>query len=193
MEGLPINALNAGIQDLRCYLTENVLAARSTEVALIRVGRPFEVVVDFTPADRFIPPLLEAKGDTPLAEGILLGIQLIESRLARLDALALDWFRPWLLVLSDGEPTSSEAIPVAIREIKRVQNNQIISVFAVGINDEAAMKLREFGVQYTETLDHFRFRDLFRWVSTRIIHVSQSIVGEEPDYVDLSDATWRKK
>lgn len=193
MEGLFIRLLNEGLQNLGTYVRKNTIAARSAELAIIRVGHPLEVFTDFTPADRFYPGDLRAYGNTPLAEGILMAIQLTEERLRRYEDFDFEWFRPWILVISDGEPIRSNAIPEAIREVHRVECQEEIAVFAVGINAHATKKLQEFTVRKAEELDRFSFDRLFRWVSEQIILVSQSMPGEEPEGPDMSEADWHKQ
>jgi uncharacterized protein YegL len=193
MWGEPIRALNEGLQTLGTCVRENAIAARSAEIAIVRVGHPLEVFVDFTPADRFFPNSLDAGGTTPLAEGILMAIHLTEERLSRYQACDFEWFTPWILVLSDGQPDQTAAIPDAIREVRRVERDRKMSVFAVGVNSEAAENLQQFAVRRTEVLANFDFDRLFRWVSRHIIKVSQTIPGEESEDPDVIDADWREQ
>jgi uncharacterized protein YegL len=128
-----------------------------------------------------------------LAEGILMAIQLTEKRLDHYESFECEHLKPWILILSDGETDRSTAIPEAIREIYRVECQQRMAVFAVGINAHATRKLQEFTVRKAEELDRFSFERLFRWVSEQIIRVSQSMPGEEPEGPDMSDADWHKR
>jgi uncharacterized protein YegL len=192
MEGQPIHSLNEGFRTLGECLRRNNVAARSAEIAIVRVGRPLEVFTDFTPADRFHPEALCAYGDTPLAEGILTAIRMTEERLHQYDVYDFDWFRPWILAISDGLPNRSDAIAEAIREIRRVERQRSMSVFVVGVNSQATRKLREFTDNVAE-LDRFDFDRLFRWVSKQIIQVSQTTPGEEPPLPDLSEIERRQR
>jgi uncharacterized protein YegL len=192
MGGNPIRLLNRGFQSLGECLRKNTIAARSTEIAIIRVGYPLGVFTDFTPADRFYPEELNACGDTPLAEGILMAIQLTEERLRQYEAYDFEWFRPWIMVISDGLPNPSNAIAKAICEIRRIENERRMSFFAVGVNAQATRKLQDFTRNAAE-LNRFDFSRLFRWVSKKIVEVSQTTPGEEPEAPDMSESDWHKR
>lgn len=192
MSGTPINELNAGLKQLGDFVREDALAARSAEICVVSAGEPLVVAVPFTPAAHFHPPMLQADGGTPLAEAIVLAITATEERIRRYNHFDFDWYRPWVLVISDGMANQSSAIPVAIREVRRVENARLMSIFAVGTNRDAVLRLNKFSVRPAEELDGFDFSKLFRWLSEHIIRVSHSMQGDEPDDPDMSRADWRK-
>lgn len=192
MSGTPINQLNAGLKQLGDFVREDALAARSAEICVVSAGEPLVVAVPFTPAAHFHPPMLQADGGTPLAEAIVLAITATEERIRRYNHFDFDWYRPWILVISDGMANQSSAIPVAVREVRRVENARLMSIFAVGTNREAVLRLNEFSVRPAEELDGFDFSKLFRWLSEHIIRVNHSMPGDEPDDPDMSRAKWRK-
>jgi uncharacterized protein YegL len=77
-------------------------------------------------------------------------------------------------------------------EIRRVECQHSMTVFAVGVNRRAARQLREFTPNVAE-LAGFEFSRLFHWVSERIIEVSQTTPGEEPEAPDMSQSDWHKR
>jgi uncharacterized protein YegL len=192
MEGEPIRLLSLALQSLGSCVRENALAARSVEIAIVRVGEPLEILVDFTPADRFFPPTeLQARGGTPLAEGAIMAIQNVEKRIRHYNSREFDHIKPMAIFISDGEPNNSDAIPIAISEVQRVERENLMAVYAVGINAEAAEKLQRFSVRKSINLKDMRqFDPFFRSVSRHIIKVSQSMPGEEPGDFDVSEANW---
>ena len=193
MAGAPIHAENLGIQKLGEYVRLNTLAARTAEIAIVRVGDPLEVLLDFTVAERFNPPEIFAWGGTPLAEGILLAIQLVFERIHYYEKFDCDFFKPWIIILSDGQPNRTNAIPEAIRAVRRVEQQRLMAVYGVGVNAEATRNLQAFSVRRAEELSAFDFEKLFRWFSQRMILVSQTTPGEEPEDPDMNKADWRKR
>ncbi len=192
MSGTPINQLNAGLKQLGDLVREDALAARSAEISVVSAGEPLVVAVPFTPAAHFHPPMLQAGGGTPLAEAMVLAISATEERIRQYNHYDHEWSHPWVLVISDGMANQSSAIPVAIREVRRVENARLMSIFAVGTNREAVLRLNKFSVRPAEELDGFDFSKLFRWLSEHIIRVSHSMPGDQPEDPDMSRAEWRK-
>ncbi len=193
MYGYPVDKLNIGLRKLGEFVRQHPIVARSAEISVIRVGDPLEVAVPYTPAAHFHPPTLRARGGTPLAEGIAMAIRLAEDRLKQYDRYDFDYFRPWILVISDGEANPSNAIPEAIRQVHRVEQARLMRVFAVGTNRKATSHLQRFSVRPTVELSDFDFESLFRWTSEEWIKVSLSMPGDEPDEPDMSRADWRKR
>ena len=101
-----IGALNEGIQTFKSELEKDDLAALRVEVAIITFGNGVDVAQDFVTVDRFDPPALEADGaSTPMAHGIQAALDHVESRKQRYRESGVGYYRPWVFMITDGEPT----------------------------------------------------------------------------------------
>src|SRR5271154_6652974 len=60
MNGAPIKALNDGLAAFRDELSNDALARRRVEVAVVTFGAEVKVAQDFVTVDSFTPPTLEA-------------------------------------------------------------------------------------------------------------------------------------
>ena len=182
MSGEPIRALNAALQSFKSELVADSMTAKRVEVALLTFG-PVELVTDFVAANNFIPPALEAKGDTPLGKALEVGLELLKARKQRLRDNGIDLYRPWIFLITDGEPTDNWR-PM-IEQIKAGEEHKSFLFFALAVNHAKLDVLRQLSVRDPVKLSGIRFRPLFRWLSDSLKAVSHSNPGERvglPDY-----------
>ena len=60
---------------------------------------------DFVTIEQFTPPSLEADGLTPMGEAINFSIDLIEARKEIYKSHGIQYYRPWIFMITDGAPT----------------------------------------------------------------------------------------
>src|SRR5438270_910615 len=104
MDGAPIAALNQGLQTFKDNLIKDPLASRRVEVAIVTFDSEVQVLQDFVTADRFPPPVLTAQGGTDMAGGIQTALGLIQARKTQYRANGVTYYRPWVFMITDGEP-----------------------------------------------------------------------------------------
>jgi uncharacterized protein YegL len=201
MDGRPIQELNAGLQGFAAALREDTLASLRVEVALVTFGGKvrcldvgprngqeiaFDASQAFITADAFRPPLLHAAGETPMGEAVRQGLSLLRARKDIYKQNGIDYFRPWLFVLSDGQPTDrgwEAAAQAAVDEEAR----RGVSVYAVGVEGADLKRLARFSSRQPVKLKGLAFRELFQWLSRSLSAVSQSKPGEQ---VPLPPVGW---
>lgn len=77
---------------------------------------------------------LEAHGRTPLAEAIELALDKLEAKKEYYKKLGQPYYQPWLVVMTDGAPTSPpEIMQGAIDRVTRLVEEKKLAVIAVGI------------------------------------------------------------
>jgi uncharacterized protein YegL len=171
MAGEPIAALNHGLQVLREELLRVPLARSRVEVALVTFGDRVENVQEFIAAERFQPPVLQARGETPLGAGILLGLERLEARIAGCQLNELPCSRPWVFLITDGMP-QGEALETTRRAIQRVRNAESARqavFFAVGVAGANMPFLTRIAGRPPVKLPGLRFARLFSWLAASIV------------------------
>lgn len=188
-----IQELNEGLVAFEKAITTDERARERVQVCIVIVGGPTdkaEVLMDWTDASYFEAFPLSASGGTPLAEGILLGLEMARTGSAELNTAGLSNKRPWMFVISDGEPTSRNKIwEEAISAVIEAQEKKEVLVYPVGVDGADIEKLSELitpgdkskqvGVQILSSMN---FKTYFKWISDSL---SKAQDGFRPDPLDI--------
>jgi len=183
MDGGPINELNAGLREFKKSLTEDPVAMTSVSVCVVSVGGPnssAEVMMDFVDAIDFEPIDLKADGTTPLGEGIILALDKIEGFKAEAKLHDNKYTRPWLFVMSDGEPTDDAHIwSEAVRRAMEAEAGKKAVIFSIAIGKADTSKLQEISHRSVAQMNGIKFREFFVWLSGSLSKASKTTEGTD--------------
>jgi uncharacterized protein YegL len=188
MQGEPIKELQEGLTTYKDELAADSLARKRVEIAIVTFGGTVDVVQNFAVADTFTPPVLKATGDTPMGEAVVTALKLLESRKAEYRQNGIQYYRPWVILITDGGPTDTGSAfwDDAKQRVRDGEDNKAFSFFAVGVENADMDRLAELSKRTPLKLKGIKFRDLFKWLSNSQHSVSKSNVG---DAVALSNPT----
>ena len=176
MSGKPIEELNAGLETFKDQLLHDELAAKRVELAVVAFG-PVRVESDFQTPDEFMPPKLVAEGHTPMGAAIERAIELIDERKATYRANGINYYRPWVFLLTDGAPT--DPWEKAAKAVQIGEQEGRFAFFPVGVQQANMEVLAKFGARKPLKLEGLKFDELFTWLSRSLQKVSQSQLGTE--------------
>ena len=181
MEGAPIAALNAGVRTFREELLRDPLASRRVEIAVISFGSEVEVVQPFVTANSFDPPELKVGGFTIMGAAIHRALDMLQARKALYRANGIAYFRPWVLMMTDGEPhgEADHIVQEAAQRIRDEEEAKHVAFFAVGVQNAAMNRLSQIVVRAPLKLDGLNYHDMFVWLSASMQRVSRSQVDEQ--------------
>lgn len=181
MQGAPIAALNEGLRAFKNDLIRDPLASRRVELAVISFNSSVEIIQDFVTADQFESPTLEAQGMTMMGSGIHQALDLIQARKAQYRANGVVYYRPWVFMITDGEPQGEPAdvVEQATRRIKEDEDNKRVAFFAVGVESANMDRLSQIVVRTPVKLIGLNFVEMFVWLSRSTQAVSRSRVDEQ--------------
>lgn len=177
MNGRPIDELNAGLAAYRQEVLADETASLRVEVALVTFGGPSSMVCDFTTVHNFTPPILNASGDTQMGGGINLALDLLNARKQVYKTNKINYYRPWLFLITDGEPTDEWA--TAALRVREGEASKAFAFFSVGVQGANMATLRQIGTREPLMLQGLKFRELFKWLSASQVRVSRSKTTEE--------------
>ena len=180
MYGNPIAALNEGLVQFKEELNKDQLASLRVEVAVITFGSTVEVAQDFVTADQFEAPILVANGTTMMSAGINLALDKIEERKQMYRDSGIDYYRPWLFLLTDGVPTEApEESNAASARLKQAENERRVAAFSVGVEGVDMDVLTEISPRRPLMLREMEFKSMFVWLSHSMSRVSASRTDDE--------------
>jgi uncharacterized protein YegL len=202
MHGEGIRQVNDGLQRLERDLKADALASLRVEIGIVTFGGSVATIdvregtsaaiqpnanIAFVTADAFQAPTLRADGDTPMGAGVRQGLELLRGRKAMYKQAGIPYFRPWLFLISDGQPTDRDwESAAADARIEESVNG--VSVFPVGVDTADMEKLRMFSSERTPiALTGIEdFGKLFEWLSNSLAAVANSRPGQQVELPPVS-------
>jgi uncharacterized protein YegL len=185
MSGEPINQANAGLHDLKEELQKDDLASKRVEIALVSFNSVVTVEQDFVTVDQFPTPTLVAGGSTCLGAGLEKALDLIEKRKDDYRENGVTYYRPWLFLITDGEPTDD--VSRAVQRLKEAEAKNKVTCFAVGVEGANINRLAEIIVRPPAKLNGLDFKAMFQWLSSSLAEVAHSQVN---DQIALPPVDW---
>ena len=140
---------------------------------------PFDALQAFITVDQFQPPFLEAGGDTPMGEALQRALALLRERKAIYKQNGLDYFRPWMFVITDGKPTDRGWEAVA-DQVKQEEARKGLLFYGVGVEGADMQSLSRFSdLRPPIKLRGLAFNELFQWLSKSLSVIAHSRPGEQ--------------
>ena len=188
MRGEPIKQLNAGLKALENELKEDIDASSRVQILIIKAFGKDEAVVaaDWVDAMNFSAPLMEAGGLTPLGKAMELALKKIEDQKCLYDSCGITSKRPWIFLISDGEPTDYDWEIIAKR-CQVAQQNKKVVIHAVGTKDANLEKLAKFSILSPKRLTGLKFTEFFLWLSRSVSCISKAAPNAPDLFNDTGD------
>jgi uncharacterized protein YegL len=140
---------------------------------------PFDARQAFVTADQFMPPALDANGETPLGEAISRAMALLRERKEIYKQNGLDYFRPWIFTITDGRPTDKGWEKVA-EQVRQEEARKGVIFYGVGVEGADLQVLGKFSDARTPLkLKGLAFNELFTWLSKSLSAIAHSRPGEQ--------------
>ncbi len=175
--GVPIEKLSEGLVTYRDSIAKDALASLRVEISIITFGGSVQTECSFTTVDNFHPPTLAPRGNTPMGEAITNSIAWVRQRKDIYKANAIPYYRPWILMITDGEPT--DKWESAAEQVKAGEANKEFCFFPIAVEDANMDILRKISVREPLKLKDLQFEDLFLWLSSSQQRVSHSQTTDE--------------
>ncbi len=183
MQGAPIEELNAGVRLFFDELYRDEVARFSVEVAVVvfggetaRMAMPF---TSLAATEQVLPPVFEAHGNTPMGQAIEIGIDLLARRKSEYQSAGLNYYQPWMVLLSDGRPTDSWEYAAGI--VRDLASQRKLIFLGVGVGPRVDMEILARicpANRPPKRLAGLRFRQFFEWLSQSLGDVSRSTPGK---------------
>lgn len=190
MYGDPIEQLNQGLQEFHTEVKEDKTTADRLEFAIVTFNDTINIILDPSLADGFTMPVLKTTGTTRLVDGVREAITIVDTRKAWYKQTGQPYYRPWIILITDGEPDAGQDITGLSQEIISGVENKRFFFFAVGVKGANMDILRQISSPQMPPapLEGLRFTEFFKWLSASMTIVTSS---QDGDLIDLpAPADW---
>jgi len=177
MSGAPIHELNKGYSDFRRFLHDDELAARRAEVIVIEFDSSARVAVPLQEGRSLPAHTFTASGLTSMGAAITKALDVIDNRKQEYKSEGIEYYRPWIVVFSDGIPTDEQVFESAVKRLNEMIARKGVTVFPIGIGDGADMTtLSRLSMPQRPAvrLDGVNFSAFFNWLSDSMSAVANS-------------------
>lgn len=180
MNGDPIRELAQGVAQFYASVFDDEIARYSAEIGIVTFGNAgVQRAADFGPVEQRPNVTLGAGGATPMGEAVCEALELLDERKRQYQEAGVDYYQPWLVLMTDGAPTDD--IAAAVHRVGELVRRKKLSVFPIGIGAGADMgTLQQFSPGRTPLrLQGLAFGKFFEWLSASVQRVSASTPGED--------------
>lgn len=182
MDGAPIDTLNQAIGDFFNEIKSDIQTAASCEISIVSFNTTARIVSDFTSIyDKKIEKLT-CTGSTNMHLGVELALNILEKRKDEYKLNGIDYYQPWLIIMSDGHPNNPQSLRPLQEEIRTLESNRKIMIIPVGIGEEANLEILSLFSNKNPgafSLKGLKFKEFFNFISKSMETISRSKPGEK--------------
>jgi uncharacterized protein YegL len=173
-----IYELNQGVAEFFGAIRKDEVARYAAEIAIVTFGDSVQKVLDFANIDRQRVPLLQPYGNTPMGFAVCQCLDLLEQTKRVYSQMGVDYYQPWLVLMTDGEPTDD--IQEAVSRCRDLIFKRKLTLFPIGIGAQANLQILS---QFSPNLPPLRvqqtdFGRFFAWLSKSVNAVFNSNPGD---------------
>lgn len=191
MDDGPIEELNNGLKRFQEELLKDKVTKDRLEIAIVTFDSDVNTVQAPALLTDFEMPTLVTNGSTCMIDGIREAIDIVEDRKQYYKSHGIPYYRPWIVMMTDGYPDSDQDVEGMSTRIKNAHNNKEFVFMGVGVGDaisEDTLKQLAQSDFPPMKMQAVKFSEFFQWLSNSMSGVSNSKPGTD---VSLPDpAKW---
>jgi uncharacterized protein YegL len=189
MGGEPIRELNRGLQEFYAAVEEDLIAANRLEVCIVTFGSDIKTIQEPSLITGFDMPNLSPNGTTRLVDAVREAMKKTEERKQWYKETGQPYYRPIMVLITDGEPDKDQDVAGLSKEIKEAVDAKKFTFFGLGVkgyNHELMGQICPPSAQPLP-LSGYKFSEFFKWLSNSIGIITKSKEGESVELPPVSD------
>ena len=192
MGGVKLDSLQKGIETFHEEISGDPTTQNRLEVAIIAYGCNIKILQQPSLVDNFEMPKLETMGSTSMGKAIDEAIELVDARKSWYKITGQPYYRPWIINMTDGEPTDIADIEAKGNEIRRNVDEKNFFFFNVGVKEADMSTLEKLSSKQMPPakLDGLKFAEFFQWLSASIQIVAASVDTQTESVSLPSPSNW---
>ena len=191
-----IEELQRGIEAFYEEIRNDEIAQYAAEICVVTFSDTAECILDFANIYRQETPHLKLGEMTAMGEGVNMALDLLERRKEEYKSVGTDYYQPWLVLMTDGDPNGAPAeLERAIQRCTQMITEKKLTLFPIGVGASANLEtLSKFTPKrHAIRLEKLRFKEFFEWLSASVEKTSQSTPGEKVAYDTKAISQWGSK
>jgi len=200
MGGTPIDELNKGLQDFYKEIADDETTSQRLEVSLITFNHEVKTVQEPALVENFTMPTLTVSGSTAMVDAVNAAIDKVQARKAWYKSTNQPYYRPWIILITDGEPDKGQDVDGLARRINAdmadTDKGKKYAFLPIGVEGAnmavlssiaGTIKGKKMGPMM---LKGTNFKSFFQWLSASMGTIVSSEEGQTVSMADPSD--WMK-
>jgi uncharacterized protein YegL len=180
-----IDELNNGLQDFYHEISEDDTTSQRLEISLITFNDIVTTVQEPALVENFTMPVLTADGETALVDAVNEAIKKVQARKDWYKSTGQNYYRPWIILMTDGEPDKGQDVAGLAKRIKADTEARKYAFLPIGVQGANMSVLNQIaGNIPAMQLQGAKFSQFFKWLSASMGTV---VKAEEGDKVTLAD------
>ena len=188
-----IGQLIQGLQTFKSQIMNDETARDRLEIAIVSFNSEIKVELQPSLISEIEMPTLKASGQTQLVRAIEEAQQVIKDRKDYYKSKGLTYYRPWIVVMTDGDPyPANQDIDGIAQKIQEDADAKKYVFFMIGVGNEvhddvlSKLTTSQFPAM---RMDAVNFAEFFQWLSA-----SATVVVNSDDLTDsnvsIPQPTW---
>jgi uncharacterized protein YegL len=193
MGGAPITELNKGLQDFYKEIEDDPKMSQQLEVSIITFNKKPATVQVPALVQNFKMPALRANGSTAMVDAVRDAITMVADRKAWYKQEGQTYYRPWIILMTDGEPDPGQDVAGLAGTIDNDARNKRYSFLPIGVQGANMDILNQLAGSHSKALPlkGTNFSSFFRWLSASIGGaINNAEGGGTADSATKPDTTW---
>lgn len=189
MGGSPIQELNKGLQDFYDEISNDPATSQRLEVALVTFSHVVSTIQSPALVENFTMPKLRASGSTATVNAVRNAIDIVSARKAWYKTTNQTYYRPWIILMTDGEPDDDQDVDGLAKQIKQDTESKKYMFLPIGVGKDANMSVlsKMQGNIPPMKLQGTKFSSFFKWLSASMGTVVNSTEGQQVNLSAGSD------
>ena len=175
-----MDLLNEGLRDFYNQICSDETTSQRLELCIITFNDYVQVVQEPALPDNVTIPELDGDGETALVDAVNVAIDKVEARKNWYKQTGQPYYRPWIILMTDGEPNAGQDIDSLERRIKNDTAAKKYAFLPVGVGEANMHVLQQIageGMNATK-LKGMRFAQFFRWLSASMGTITKAENGQ---------------
>ena len=175
-----LDLLNEGLRDFYNESCSDETTSQRLELCIVTFNDSVNVVQEPALPDNVNIPELEGSGDTALADAVNEAIDIVQARKNWYKQTGQPYYRPWIILMTDGEPNADQDIDGLARRIKSDTAAKRYAFLPVGVEGADMNVLQRIAGEGmgAAKLKGMRFSQFFKWLSASMGTVTKAENGQ---------------